>query len=150
MAHFALLNNTNIVVNVVVLDTDAILDENGIESEEIGQRILHRITGRNDTWKKTSYNTRANVYYEGDGITPHQDQSKAFRKNFAGIGFEYHEDIDAFVPPRHFPSMVLNTSTGLYEYPIPYPADAPDEEMYIWNEEQQRWDIQPGYNLPTE
>lgn len=141
MAHFALLSNTNVVVRVVVVDTDAILDENGNENEAIGQSILQKLFRHTETWKKASYNTRRGQYYKTNTIDElHEDQSKAYRLNFPGTGWTYNAEIDGFVEPKRFPSMILNTSTGIYEYPIPYPADAPDEDSYIWNEEQQRWD----------
>ncbi len=80
------------------------------------------------TWIQTSYNT-----YCGE----HSDGGTPLRKNFAGIGFTYDSDRDAFIPPKPFNSWILNETTCQWEAPIPYPSDNKD---YIWNEETQSWD----------
>lgn len=78
-------------------------------------------------WIQTSYNTRGGVHMLGG--TP-------LRKNFAGIGYTYDRTLDAFIPPKPFPSWVLNEDTCLWEAPIPYPQD---DERYIWSEDAHNW-----------
>ena len=124
MAHFALLDENNIVVLVTVGR-----DEDDGKEDELSAR-----TGQ--TYKQTSYNTCGGVYMTPGVGTPDPDQSKAFRKNYAGIGFEYREDIDAFVPPQPFPSWVLNLDTGLWDAPVSRPEG---DSLYYWNEDNQEW-----------
>lgn len=124
MAHFALLDENNIVVLVTVGR-----DEDDGKEEEISAR-----TGQ--TYKQTSYNTNGGIYYTPGVGTPDSDQSKAFRKNYAGIGYEYRPDIDAFVPPQPFPSWVVNPSTGLWDPPVARPST---DEILIWDEDSQQW-----------
>jgi hypothetical protein len=89
------------------------------------------------TWLQTSYNTRGGVHYEPDSNTPSSDQSKALRKNFAGVGGTYDPVRDAFYAPKKFNSWVLNESTCLWEAPVALPSDG---EEYEWNETDQQWD----------
>jgi hypothetical protein len=89
------------------------------------------------TWLQTSYNTRGGVHYEPDSNTPSDDQSKALRKNFAGVGGTYDPVRDAFYAPKKFNSWVLNESTCLWEAPVALPSDG---EEYEWNETDQQWD----------
>jgi hypothetical protein len=119
MSHFAKVEN-GIVTQVVVADQDV------IDSGAFGSG-----------WIQTSYNTRGGVHYEPNSSTPSQNQSKALRKNYAGIGYTYDLERDAFIPPPLFNSWILNEDTCLWEPPIPYPND---ENMYQWNEETQSWD----------
>jgi hypothetical protein len=88
-------------------------------------------------WIQTSYNTIGGVHYQSDG-TPSEDQSKALRKNFAGIGFTYDADKDAFIPPKPHPSWTLNDTTCQWECSVDYPDDG---EVYIWNEDDLSWDV---------
>lgn len=92
-------------------------------------------------WIKTSYNTRGGVHYardENGQITEaSEDQSKALRKNYAGVGYIYDVDRDAFYEPQPFPSWTLNETTCQWEAPVAYPDDG---EKYVWNEETQSWD----------
>ena len=95
-----------------------------------------------DVYKQTSYNTRGGVHYQADG-TPSADQSKAFRKNYAGLGYTYDAGRDAFVPPRPYASWVLDEDTCLWNAPVPYPTDVGTPEnpkRYTWNEETLSWD----------
>ncbi len=108
MAHWAEIDENNIVLRVTVGDND---DPNGDE----GYRWL--IDNLSGTWIKTSYN--GNI-----------------RKNYAGIGYTYDEERDAFIPPKPYESWLLNEDTCLWEPPITYPADG---EMYTWNEEETSW-----------
>jgi len=89
-------------------------------------------------WLQTSYNTRGGIYYDANTNTPSQDQSKAFRKNFAGVGFIYDKDRDAFIPPKPYECWILNETTCIWEAPIAYPTDGKE---YTWNEENQNWDL---------
>lgn len=124
MAHFALLDENNIVTFVTV----------GRDEDDGKEAELSARTGQ--VYKQTSYNTRGGVYYTPNTNEPDPDQSKAFRKNYAGLGYTYDEIIDGFVPPQPYPSWVLNSFTGLWESPIPYPTDG---KRYEWDEDTQSW-----------
>ncbi len=87
-------------------------------------------------WIQTSYNTRGGVHYQPDSNTPSADQSKALRKNYAGVGYSYDADTDAFIPPSPFPSWILNQETCLWDAPVPMPTDG---KVYIWNEDTLSW-----------
>tara|TARA_R100000900_G_C3265815_1_gene150589 strand:- start:131 stop:511 length:381 start_codon:yes stop_codon:yes gene_type:complete len=89
-------------------------------------------------WIKTSYNTRGGVHYQPNSHTPSDDQSKALRKNFAGIGYTYDQDRDAFIESKPYDSWVLNETTCLWEAPVVYPDD---NNSYNWNEETTSWDL---------
>lgn len=102
-------------------------EDNGKEAE------LTARTG--DVYKQTSYNTRGGVHYQADG-TPSADQSKAFRKNYAGLGYTYDEQRDAFIPPKPFESWVLNEDTCLWDAPTPMPTDG---KRYTWDEATTSW-----------
>ena len=78
-------------------------------------------------WIQTSYNTHGGVHSQGG--TP-------LRKNYAGIGYTYDAERDAFIPPTPFPSLTLTESTCLWDAPVPYPADG---HVYSWNETDQSW-----------
>jgi hypothetical protein len=88
------------------------------------------------TWLQTSYNTRGGVHYLPDSDTPSPDQSKALRKNYAGIGFTYDATRDAFIPPKPFASWVLDDFSCTWIPPIPYPNDG---NWYVWDEQIQNW-----------
>lgn len=122
MAHFAKLDSNNVVIFVTVGRDE----DNGKEAE------LTARTG--DVYKQTSYNTRGGVHYT-DG-TPSADQSKAFRKNYAGLGYTYDAGRDAFVPPKPFNSWVLNETTCLWDAPVPMPTDG---KRYTWDEATTSW-----------
>jgi len=123
MAHFAKLDENNVVIFVTVGRDE----DNGKEAE------LSARTG--DVYKQTSYNTTGGVHTLGG--TP-------FRKNYAGLGYTYDAGRDAFIPPKPFASWVLNESTCLWDSPIPYPTDVgtPDvPKRYTWNESTKAWDL---------
>lgn len=122
MAHFAKLNENNVVVFVTV----------GRQEDDGKEAELTERTG--DVYKQTSYNTRGGVHYT-DG-EPSADQSKALRYNYAGIGFTYDPDRDAFIPPKPFDSWVLDEATCLWVAPIEYPADGGE---YTWDESLGDW-----------
>ena len=123
MAHFAKLDENNVVIFVTVGRDE----DNGKEAE------LSARTG--DVYKQTSYNTIGGVHTLGG--TP-------FRKNYAGLGYTYDAGRDAFIPPKPFASWVLNESTCLWDSPVPYPTDVgtPDApKRYTWNESTKAWDL---------
>ena len=126
MAHFAFLDENNIVTEVIVgIDETETIE--GKDPETWYSEF------RGQTCKRTSYNTRGNVHVNGG--TP-------FRGNYAGIGYEYKEDLDAFIPLQPFASWTLNETTFLWEAPVPMPEDAGTGEpaiMYRWDEETTNW-----------
>ena len=124
MSHFAKLDDNNIVTFVTV----GRQEDDGLEAE------LNARTG--DVYKQTSYNTYGGVHYNPETGLPSEDQSKALRFNYAGIGFTYDPERDAFIAPKPFESWVLNEESCLWEAPLPYPEDG---EVYSWNEELQEW-----------
>jgi hypothetical protein len=116
MAHFAELDNDNNVIRVIVVDNNDILDENGNESEEVGINFCTQLLG--GIWKQTSYNA-------------------TFRKNYAGIGYTFDAEKDAFIPPKPFSKWVLNEDTCLWEAPVAYPDN---EKFYTWNDNKGEWE----------
>ena len=112
MSHFAFVNANGIVEQVIVAEQDV---------------INSGLFGNPSSWVQTSYNTHGNVHLLG-GTT--------LRKNYAGIGYTFDAQRDAFIPPKPYNSWTLNEETCLWESPIPYPQD---EKLYIWDEEQQNW-----------
>jgi len=121
MAHFAKLDENNLVTFVTV----GRQEDDGLEEE------LNARTG--DVYRQTSYNTYGGVHYT-DG-EPSADQSKALRFNYAGIGFTYDENRDAFIPPQPYASWVLDEATCLWVAPIAYPA----EGVHVWDEQAGDW-----------
>lgn len=100
MAHFAQLNENNVVTQVIVVGNDVLVDENGNETEQLGIQYLQGLFGSDSIWKQTSYNTIGGIYYivtEDGSLAPASDQSKAFRKNYAGTGYHYDVERDAFI-----------------------------------------------------
>jgi hypothetical protein len=122
MSHFAKLDENNVVVFVTV----------GRQEDDGKELELTARTG--DAYKQTSYNTHGGIHYT-DG-KPSKDQSKALRKNYAGIGFTYDRDRDAFIPPKPFESWVLDEASCLWQAPIEYPADG---GVYEWDETEGDW-----------
>lgn len=121
MAHFAKVNPNNVVDRVIVAEPeffDVFVDDSP------------------GAWIQTSYNTRGGVHYDPTTGEPSADQSKALRKNYAGVGFTYDKQRDAFIPPKPFDSWVLNEETCLWEAPIPVPTDG---KFYVWDENQKQW-----------
>jgi len=117
MANFAKIGLNNKVIEIQTVVNEVLHDANGVEQEVNGIDFLTKLTGW-AVWKQTSYNGN-------------------FRKNFAGIGFTYDEDRDAFIEPKPYDSWVLNETTCLWEAPVAYPDDDND---YTWNESTQTWD----------
>lgn len=87
-------------------------------------------------WIQTSYNTRGGIHYQPNSDTPSSDQSKALRKNYAGIGWTYDSEKDAFYEPQPYASWTLNTTTCLWEPPIAKPTDG---KSYRWDETSKSW-----------
>ena len=111
MTHFAKVNN-GVVVQVIVAEP------------EFFDTFVDSSPGE---WIQTSYNTRGGVHTQGG--TP-------LRKNYAGIGYTYDRQRDAFIPPKLFPSWTLNEDSCLWESPIPYPTDG---KLYTWDEQTTNW-----------
>jgi len=126
MSHFAKLDDNNVVTFVTV----GRQEDDGLEAE------LTARTG--DVYKQTSYNTRGGVHYDPETGEPSEDQTKALRFNYAGIGFTFDPDKGtdgAFIPPKPFESWVLQ-DTCLWEAPVAYPTDGAE---YVWDEETGNW-----------
>ena len=125
MAHYAFINDQNIVTEVIVgRNEDEVVD--GVTDWE-----AYYAEFRGQTCKRTSYNTQGGVH-TGSG-TP-------YRKNYAGIGYTWDEARDAFIPPKPYDSWVLNEDSCLWEAPVAYPDDG---NTYEWNEETTSWDLAP-------
>jgi hypothetical protein len=121
MAHYAFLDENNVVTMVIVGKDEG---EDGIDWEDFYGAV------------RTSYNTSAGVYYNPETREPTPDQSKAFRKNYAGIGYTYDPVRDAFIPPKPFDSWILNEDTCCWDPPIAYPTDG---NQYYWDENNLKW-----------
>ena len=146
MAHFAKLGANGKVIQVLTMDNDKMLNADGVEDESVGQQWLE--THNNwpaQMWIQTSYNTRNNTHSSGDN-------SKAFRGNYAGIGYEWDEDNQIFWPKKPYASWVKDTTTANWKSPIgDAPALTAEQQsqneadthrwQYDWNEEGQSWDL---------
>lgn len=115
MSHFAKVEDGT-VTQVIVAEQDFVDTQEG-------------------TWVQTSYNTRGGIHYSPETGEP--DGGVALRKNYAGIGFTYDSDRDAFIAPQPYPSWTLNETSCVWEAPVAYPDDG---NMYIWNEDTQQWE----------
>ena len=141
MAKFAKIGLNNKVIEVLSVHNNELLDSNGVEQEVNGIDFLTKLTGWS-IWVQTSYNTKGGQHLTGG--TP-------LRKNFAGIGYTYDEDRDAFIPPKPFPSWILNETTCFWEAPVVKPEtftqnlidedENPIPDDYNWNETNQTWDL---------
>lgn len=125
MAHYAFLDENNVVTQVIVGRDEG---EDDIDWEEFYGA------------KRTSYNTKGGVYYDPNTNQPHADQSKAFRKNYAGIGFTYDPIRDAFIPPKPHASWILDDQTCQWNAPIPKPM-VPEGyyQEFKWDEDTISW-----------
>lgn len=110
MSHFAKVED-GVVTQVIVAEWDV---------------LRTGLFGDPKLWVQTSYNTRGGQHPEG----------KPLRKNFAGVGFTYDAERDAFIPPKPFPSWVLNEDTCLWDAPVVCPDDG---KLYVWDEDNQGW-----------
>tara|TARA_R100000773_G_scaffold23816_1_gene20977 strand:+ start:1312 stop:1755 length:444 start_codon:yes stop_codon:yes gene_type:complete len=140
MAHFAKINENNIVTKVITISNDVLIDNNGEEQEQLGIDFLNNLYKTDNViWKKTSYNTyNGKHYYENESgeRVESEDQSKAFRKNHAGIGHTYDATRDAFIRPKPYDSWVLNETTCDWDAPISEPSDG---KNYKWDESSNSW-----------
>lgn len=116
MAHFAELDNNNIVLQVIVVENENTQDKNGNEVEAIGAEFCHNLLG--GRWIQTSYNSK-------------------IRNTFAAIGYEYLPDKDIFRSPKPFNSWIWSDEKLKWEAPIPYPDDT---LMYQWDENIRDWE----------
>lgn len=115
MAHFAKIGIDNIVLEVLVVANRETMDAQGNEQESIGIEFLRNLTGH-ETWVQTSYNG-------------------SIRKNYAGVGYTYDTQRDAFIPPKPYPSWLLNEQTCLWLAPVDMPTDG----IYSWDEPTTSW-----------
>jgi hypothetical protein len=115
MAHFAQINADNVVTQVIVVSNDDCAGGDYPTSDAPGAAFCNNLLG--GTWKQTSYNGN-------------------FRKRYAGIGYTFNADLDAFIAPQPYPSWTLNEETADWEAPVARPA----EGMWAWNEANQEWD----------
>ena len=122
MAHFAKVLD-NEVLKVIVAE------------QEFFDTFVDDSPGK---WIQTSYNTFGGIHYNIETGEPSDDQNKALRYNYAGTGYSYDPDADAFYAPKPYDSWTLDTDTYLWEPPTPYPDDGED---YSWNEESQEWEV---------
>jgi hypothetical protein len=117
MAHFAKLGTGNIVEQVIVVSNDIAI------TEQAGVDFINKLYNTRDVWKQTSYNNN-------------------IRKNFAGIGYQYDQTRDAFIPPKLFNSWILNEDTCLWNAPVAMPTtELEDNQYYSWNESIVNWEI---------
>ena len=141
MASFAKIGLNNKVIEILSVHNDVLKDSNGVEQEVNGIDFLTKLTGY-PIWKQTSYNTYGGI---------HNDNGTPLRKNYAGIGYTYDEDRDAFIPKKPFNSWVLNEDTCQWQSPIPYPITNNQNrtnaigdsinDFYKWNEQTLSWDL---------
>ena len=115
MAHFAEIDDNNIVLRVIVVHNNELLDGDGVEQESKGIDFCKNLLSGN--WVQTSYNSKFRTHYAGEGLT-------------------YDKDNNVFIPPKPFNSWVLNTTSWIYEAPVSYPDDGED---YYWNEDTTAW-----------
>ena len=135
MAHFCKLDENNIVTQVIVVSNDDIKDVNGVEVEEIGVAFCKKLLGADTNWKQTSYNNN-------------------FRVRYAGISYTYNEELDAFIPPKPWPSFVLNNTTADWQSPLGAAPTLTEEEIasrsfYRWDEDAYQADNTTGWVLET-
>ena len=125
MAHFAQLNEESIVTQVIVVNNATIDNLPFPESEPVGIAFCQSLFGPETIWAQTSYNA-------------------SFRYNYAGIGFIFGPVAQAFIPPKPYPSWLLNTTIYQWEAPVPYPNDG---KMYYWDEATTAWEADPKSNI---
>lgn len=119
MAHFARLNTENFVTEVIVVSNEVLIDGNGKEDENLGVEYCKKLFGEDTNWVQTSYNN-------------------SFRKKYAGRGFFYDKEIDAFIPPKPYPSWVYDNESGDWIPPVEKPKDQP-RMLWEWDENLKNW-----------
>tara|TARA_B100001939_G_scaffold116059_1_gene100559 strand:- start:8794 stop:9222 length:429 start_codon:yes stop_codon:yes gene_type:complete len=140
MAHFAKIGMNGKVIQVTTMSNEVMKDDQGNEVEANGQQWLERHNNwPSQMWIQTSYNTSQNKHSSGD-------DSKAFRGNYAGIGYTWDEDNQIFWPKQPFPSWVKDLDTASWKSPIGDAPELTEEEIeedkrYNWNEGTQAWDL---------
>ena len=147
MAHFAKIGLNSKVIAVHVVNNSDILNGDGVEDEAVGRQFLESIHGW-PLWIQTSYNTSGGKHYtiaEDGSRSESADQSKALRKNYAGIGKIWDEDKDMFYDKQPYASWTLDLEPGYWDAPTPMPNTETNgvSDRYIWNEGTQSWDKQP-------
>jgi len=135
MAHFAQLDENNVVTQVIVVGNDDITDANGNEVEEIGVAFCKKLLGADTNWKQTSYNSNMRVRY-------------------AGIGYSYNAELDAFVAPQPYASWTLDSGTADWVSPLGAAPALTDAEVearsyYRWDEDAYQADNTTGWVLET-
>jgi hypothetical protein len=135
MAHFAQLDDNNVVTQVIVVSNDDIKDNNGTEVESIGVAFCQKLLGADTNWKQTSYNSNMRVRY-------------------AGIGYSYNAELDAFVAPQPYASWTLNSETADWVSPLGAAPALTDAEVeanssYRWDEDAYQADNTTGWVLET-
>ena len=135
MAHFARIDENNVVTQVIVVSNEDTTDTNGVEVEEIGVAFCKKLLGAETNWKQTSYNNN-------------------FRVRYAGIGYSYNAELNAFIPPSPFPSWVLVEETADWVSPLGAAPTLTEEQItsrsfYRWNEEAYQADNTTGWVLET-
>ena len=125
MAHFAELDENNIVLRVIVVSDDDAVDGGVFCNNLLGGR-----------WEQTSYNTRSGVHYDPDTGEP--DSGEAFRKNYAGKVYVFDELLDGFMPPQPYPSWTLDENTCQWDPPVPKPP-GDSGGYYDWDEPTLNW-----------
>ena len=135
MAHFAQLDENNVVTQVIVVGNDDIKDVNGNEVESIGVAFCQKLLGADTNWKQTSYNSNMRVRY-------------------AGIGYSYNAELDAFVPPQPHASWTLDSGTADWVSPLGAAPALTDAEVearsyYRWDEDAYQADNTTGWVLET-
>jgi len=118
MAHFAKLDDNNVVLEVIVINNSDCEDDNGDESEAVGSTYHQSIFGADTTWKQTSYNGN-------------------MRTRYAVRGGTYNSSLDAFIPEQPYASWTLNTTTKDWEPPTADPSD--ENSLYRWDEDSLSW-----------
>jgi hypothetical protein len=125
MSHFAKVKN-GIVTQVLVIEQDVV--DSGL-------------FGAPEDWVQTSYNTRGGIHYKPDSNEPSDDQSKALRGNYAGIGCIYDRTNNVFYAPQPYASWILNNTTWTWEAPVARPKD---DKYYSWDEATTSWVEKPA------
>ena len=138
MAHFCELDENNVVTQVIVVSNEDTSDSNGVEVEEIGVAFCKKLLGADTRWKQTSYNNN-------------------FRVRYAGIGYSFSEELNAFIPPRPFDSWELNEETADWESPVGPAPELTEVEIearsfYRWDVEYLEWVLEtpPAEEAPAE
>lgn len=119
MSYFAKVDENNLVTQVIAIDQDMVDTGNW---------------GTPSSWVQTSYNTRGGVHYAPNSNTP--DGGVALRYNYAGVGYTYDADKDAFISPKPYPSWTLVEASCQWEAPVAYPDD---DKIYRWDEDTTAW-----------